>query len=588
MVKHILVVMFFILTLNATVTTNDNVTKLYVATFKRAPDASGLNYWVNTSGLSLESVADSFFDQTETQLLYPDIISNTSFINSVYDNLFNRLPDTNGFTYWLEELDSGRIQRSAFILAVINGALDTQDTKDATILNNKTTVGTYFADNGLSDLDEAVTVIKDVTNDTSTVSSAISYIDTLVVSDVTDVYSNVVLAPHNKSSIPMLVVLVNYNNISISSSDSDWSSKMFGNNEHELNHYFTEVSNSKFSFKKVVENSGVANDGVISVKLNKNHPDIDIDNSFYSTIVHSDLKTAMQSIDSQIDFSNYDSDANGYISSDELIIVFVMAGYEDSYEGIHIRYGTWGHESCMVTSDSPVLDGVTLMRCSSDGNYAIFGERHNVNNPHDATIGIIAHELGHAAFNFPDLYNISSSTGGIGNFGLMGGGTWATQNYSEFAGNTPVHLSAWSKVYAGWVTPTEGYGSEFLNETSSENYNVVKVSINDDEYYLLENRNNSGYDKGLFSLNGIFNGGIAIWHINKRKLNDLNFENNTVNSTTSDKGVDLIEAANATIDTVAQSPGNEKALFYSPNVSYLNGVISSVSERGSTMTLNID
>ena len=48
-----------------------NVTKVYVATFDRAPDKAGLDYWVNNSGLSLEAIATSFFDQDETKALYP-------------------------------------------------------------------------------------------------------------------------------------------------------------------------------------------------------------------------------------------------------------------------------------------------------------------------------------------------------------------------------------------------------------------------------------------------------------------------------------------------------------------------------------
>lgn len=588
LIKILLLSALFVFSLNATVTTNENVTKLYIATFKRAPDSVGLDYWVNSSGLSLEEVAKSFFDQSETKILYPNSISTTSFINSVYNNLFNRSPDNDGLTYWQEELDSGRILRSSFIQAVIEGALDTSLSNDAAILNNKTEVGLFFVSEKQTDVNEAKIAIQNVTDSINSVTTAKNYISTLNIDLGTDVYSNVALAPHNRPSLPMLVVLINYKNISITSSASVWNSKIFGNNLHELNHYFNEVSNSKFQFQPITESSGIPNDGIISVTLNKNHPNMDIDSSFYSTIIHRDLKNAMLALDSKVDFSNYDTNANGYISTDELIIVFVMAGFEDSYEGRHVTNGTWGHESCSTTNASPTLDGVTLMRCLSDGNYAIFGERHDVNNPHDATIGIVAHELGHAAFNLPDLYNISSSKGGIGNFGIMGGGTWAVQNYSEFAGNTPVHFTAWSKVYMGWINPTEGRDSESLVESSSPDYNVVKVSINSDEYYLLENRNNTGYDKGLFSLNGTFNGGIAIWHINKKRLTDSFITNNMVNSITSDKGVDLVEATNATIDTVSQSSGDAKALFYSPSVSSFSNIISEISEVGSTMTLNVN
>src|SRR3989339_431488 len=97
-----------------------DVVKLYVATFNRAPDAAGLDYWVNDSGLSLDQIAQSFFDQTETQALYPSSTLNTNFVNAVYRNLFNREAETAGRDYWVSELDSGRVSKQSFILAVMN------------------------------------------------------------------------------------------------------------------------------------------------------------------------------------------------------------------------------------------------------------------------------------------------------------------------------------------------------------------------------------------------------------------------------------------------------------------------------------
>ena len=38
----------------------EEVAKLYVATFNRAPDSTGLNYWTNDSDLKLSKIAQSF------------------------------------------------------------------------------------------------------------------------------------------------------------------------------------------------------------------------------------------------------------------------------------------------------------------------------------------------------------------------------------------------------------------------------------------------------------------------------------------------------------------------------------------------
>ncbi len=124
-----------------TIPTQENVAKLYVATFNRAPDAAGLAYWVNDARLDLEGIAQSFFDQSETQEAYPPDSTNADFVEAVYLNLFNRASDQAGLEYWVGELDSGHIAKSVFILAVINGAQNTVEYgNDATILTNKTTV----------------------------------------------------------------------------------------------------------------------------------------------------------------------------------------------------------------------------------------------------------------------------------------------------------------------------------------------------------------------------------------------------------------------------------------------------------------
>ena len=161
----------------AEVPTFESVTRLYVATFNRAPDAGGIGYWLHDSFSGhpqLEQIAQSFFDQPETKERYPDPDDYDSFIPAVYRNLFNREPDPKGFDYWKNELKSHRILKSQFILAVINGALaPTGDPDDAKTLQNKTAVGLAFARAGLDDVDLAKQVMEGVTADDATVEAAL-------------------------------------------------------------------------------------------------------------------------------------------------------------------------------------------------------------------------------------------------------------------------------------------------------------------------------------------------------------------------------------------------------------------------------
>ncbi len=157
----------------ANLVSDTSVTKLYVATFNRAPDSAGLDYWVNSSDLDLAGIAASFFDQQETQQTYPAETTNRDFISSVYQNLFNRSPDNEGWDYWEDQLDQGALTRDVFIQAIIDGAeAETGDPDDAAILANKTEVGLYYAENGLSDSEQAKEVMAQVNSESATVISA--------------------------------------------------------------------------------------------------------------------------------------------------------------------------------------------------------------------------------------------------------------------------------------------------------------------------------------------------------------------------------------------------------------------------------
>jgi|GEM_PF-623713 len=156
-IRVLLLLLLLAVGLSAEVATKDSVTKLYVATFDRAPDSAGLNYWVGTK-MPLEDIASSFFDQDETKNLYGDVSDLDNFIVSIYNNLFKREPEISGQEYWKKELESGNFSSSLFILAVVNGAKG----DDKAILDNKTEVGLAFADKGLTNLSDASSIMSGV------------------------------------------------------------------------------------------------------------------------------------------------------------------------------------------------------------------------------------------------------------------------------------------------------------------------------------------------------------------------------------------------------------------------------------------
>ena len=187
--------------------------------------------------------------------------------------------------------------------------------------------------------------------------------------------------------------------------------------------------------------------------------------------------------------------------------------------------GSWTCITC------PILDGKELGSFGYYGGYAEAGELHG---EHQATIGTFAHELGHD-LSMPDLYDTNGGSEGAGDWSLMGSGNW---NYvSGYAGSSPSHLDAFLKSYQGWLTPTNVNGvinnrPIFQVETNAIAYRLRPNPGNVDweffdhsgtgEYFLVENRQLTGYDAGLPGC------GLLIWHIDESVSysNDANANEN--------------------------------------------------------------
>ncbi|MDQ1326638.1 MAG: hypothetical protein QG564_1763, partial [Campylobacterota bacterium] len=400
-------------------------------------------------------------------------------------------------------------------------------------------------------------------------------------------------------TMPLVIIRIEFNDYEFKSSASEWSQKIFGSNEGELNDYYHEISYGKFEFQAALETDG-NNDGIITVHLDENHPG-DID-AFIAR-----LNTAVNLADESIDFAQYDTNNNSAISKDELQIIFLVAGGESATGA---EPGIWAHQWCMDgrNANAPTLDNVKLMSCQDNGNYSRFGEKHfDAVTGNDATIGVIAHELGHAVFGLPDLYDTDGSSEGIGNFGLMGAGSWGYKENDLYPGATPVHMTGWSKAYSGFVVPTviSNANSLQIEATSSAGYMLYKIPTGrSGEYFLLENRANSGYDRGLYCLKevGDFEGGLSILHIDDNLLPNC-ITANSCNNDESHKLVDVEEANNPGLDANIHRGDYMNLFFQANNASFTpstepdsnryggssSGVnITDISSPGATMSVDIE
>jgi hypothetical protein len=96
------------------------VSGLYVNAFSRASDSNGLSYWDQQldSGASRKGVIQSFLTSNE----YNDNhLSNSAFVSGVYQNVLGRQADTSGTTYWIGQLEAGA-SRVAVVGSFLAGA----------------------------------------------------------------------------------------------------------------------------------------------------------------------------------------------------------------------------------------------------------------------------------------------------------------------------------------------------------------------------------------------------------------------------------------------------------------------------------
>ena len=106
-------------------TDSGKIFRLYNAAFKRLPDRSGLNYWINeySSGRSnISNIASAFVTSNEFNQLYGENISNSIFINTLYKNVLSRDADASGLSYWLGQLNSGAETRYEALLGFAESA----------------------------------------------------------------------------------------------------------------------------------------------------------------------------------------------------------------------------------------------------------------------------------------------------------------------------------------------------------------------------------------------------------------------------------------------------------------------------------
>jgi immune inhibitor A len=266
-----------------------------------------------------------------------------------------------------------------------------------------------------------------------------------------------------------------------------------------------------------------------------------------------------------VNFGQYDNDGNGFV--DAFIVVHPGSGGEQTGNPNDIWSHKWTLPSALSADGKQIFAYLTI--------------------PEDARIGVCAHELGHLLFGFPDLYDTDDTSEGVGNWCLMGGGSW------NGGGDIPADPSAWCKAQQGWVTVTNVTTSGLISipdvKTSRNVHRLWKDGAGGQEYFLLENRQRTKYDAQLPG------DGLLIWHVDEAQPGNTDETHYKVGLVQADarRNLELAQnrgdagdpypgsAANTSFNSTS-TPNSKSFAGQDTNVS-----VSAISASGPTMTATV-
>lgn len=259
-------------------------------------------------------------------------------------------------------------------------------------------------------------------------------------------------------------------------------------------------------------------------------------------------------VDAKVDFADYDWDNDGIIDLVYVIYSGIGEAYDPDIEEAvwpHMGYvygdNSWNterdlhaglHDTTWTVDDevahSLLFDGKLLYKyaCSSEFEVRVGPDGQAEHDSEgreiviDGCIGTICHEFSHC-LGLMDHYIVNTNKQTEHLFAL---GNWDIMDIGSYNGDgkIPAGYNSFEKAFLGWLDPIEvdEVGSVTVRglKPYSDGGNAYKVKnhANENEYYLIENRQKTGWDKALPS------SGVLITHMNydediyNNNINDVN------------------------------------------------------------------
>lgn len=244
------------------------------------------------------------------------------------------------------------------------------------------------------------------------------------------------------------------------------------------------------------------------------------------------FKEALKAASLHVNLKNYDADGDGYV--DNVHIIFAGHGEEAGASSDAI----WSHEATYYTPFEYQDMRIDRYSCAPE-------LRGNSGNS-ISRIGPHCHEIGHAlgAMDYYDTdYNDHGGFEGTGIWDIMSEGSWNAD------GVIPADFNPYVKmVDFGWIDIEEmPEGKVTLYPSLDSEKNYYRLSNNENDYYLIENRSSRKWGEALPDF------GMLIYHIHPNIAN----VGNKINATYPQKCYPVCASSNYAIpSSTSASYGN--------------------------------
>jgi len=255
-----------------------------------------------------------------------------------------------------------------------------------------------------------------------------------------------------------------------------------------------------------------------------------------------------------VDFSQYDTDGDGFVDN-----IFIYYAGNNEAEGAPANT-VWPHRWTLADYSTKFNGKIVF-------DYACTSELRGISGSNMCGVGTFCHEFGHV-LGLDDMYNTNNdySYNTLSYWDIMDSGPYLN------SGRTPPAYSAYERFYLNWLTPVELKSPKIVTldtlTTSNKaylisqtgNHNLSGTNPSPVEFFLLENRQNKGWDTYLPGH------GMLATHI---YYNSTIWTNNTPNNTASAMGVDIVEADKVASDATLSGdpfPGTSKVTSWSPTL----------------------